>query len=438
MRKISQLRSTSAAVVLLLAAVVAWPLVAATPAARPEEVGLSSERLGRVRELVQRHLDAGSFSGAVTLVARNGRIAHHEAYGVMDIASKKPMQKDAIFRIMSMTKPIVGASIMMMIEEGKVRLQDPVSRFIPEFTEMTVGVAQPASAGRGGGAAPAGRGGGPAAPRFYTVPAERPITVRDLLTHTSGLVSGTISNSEARKVAAGPKETLADYLPRLGKVPLEFQPGTRWAYSAAAGFDVLVRIVEVASGLPYDQFARQRIFEPLGMKDTTFVPPAGHPRLVTLYSRGANGLQPQQDPGFMNGIYFSGGGGLFSTAEDYLQFAQMLLDGGQLNGKRLLSPRGVELMRSVAAPDTLPGRPLGESYGLSVRVVNDPVARNSFLSKGSYGWSGLFGTHFWVDPQEKVVGILMTQTSAAGINPDFENAVMQAVVGNATASTGTN
>ena len=438
MRKTSQVAARFAALVLLLAAVVAWPLVAATPTARPEEVGLSSERLGRVRELIQRHLDAGSFSGAVTLVARNGRLAHHEAYGLMDIASKKPMQKDAIFRIMSMTKPVVGASIMMMIEEGKVRLQDPVSRFIPEFADMTVAVAQPAPAGRGGGAG-AGRAGGPAAPRFYTVPAERPITVRDLLTHTSGLASGTISNSEAAKVAAGPKETLADYLPRLGKVPLEFQPGTRWAYSAAAGFDVLARIVEVASGLRYDQFVKQRLFDPLGMKDTTFAPPAGNPRLVTLYSRTADGLRPQQDPGFMNGIYFSGGGGLFSTAEDYLQFAQMLLDGGQLNGRRLLSPRGVELMRSVAAPDTLPGRPRGEAYGLSVRVVNDPVARNSFLSEGSYGWSGLFGTHFWVDPQEKVVGILMTQTSAQGINPDFENAVMQAVVGGSAASAaGTN
>jgi CubicO group peptidase (beta-lactamase class C family) len=356
----------------------------------------------------------------------------------MDIASKKPMQKDGIFRIMSMTKPVVGASIMMMIEEGKVRLQDPVSRFVPEFADMTVAVAQPAPAGRGGGAAPGGRAGGPAAPRFYTVPAERAITVRDLLTHTSGLVSGPMGNSEAAKVGAGPTETLADYLPRLGKVPLEFQPGTRWAYSAAAGFDVLARIVEVASGLAYDQFVKQRLFDPLGMKDTTFAPPAGNPRLVTLYRRTGDGLRPQQNPGFMNGIYFSGGGGLFSTAEDYLQFAQMLLNGGQHNGRRLLSPRGVELMASVVAPDTLPGRPRGESYGLSVRVVNDPVARNSFLSEGSFGWSGLFGTHFWIDPQEKIVGILMTQTSAPGINPDFENAVMQAVVGATVSAAGTN
>ena len=438
MRTVSAARIPAA---ILIAATLAWPIAAAVPTAKPEEVGFSSERLRRVHELIQRHLDAGSFSGAVTLIARNGRIAHHEAHGLMDIAAKKPMQKDAIFRIMSMTKPVVGVAIMMMVEEGKVRLQDPVSRFIPEFANMSVGVAAPApAAARGGGPAPAaGRGSGPAqAPRFYTMPAERDITVRDLLTHTSGLVSGPIGNAEAARVAATPTERLADYLPRLGKVPLEFQPGTRWAYSAAAGMDVLARIVEIASGMPFDQFMKQRIFDPLGMKDTMFAPPRGNPRLVTLYSRTAEGLRPQGDPGFMNGIYFSGGGGLFSTAEDYLQFAQMLLDGGTLNGRRLLSPRGVELMSSVVAPDTLPGRPRGEAYGLSVRVVNDPVARNSFLSEGSYGWSGLFGTHFWIDPQQKVVGILMAQTAAPGINADYENAVMQAVVGAATVSNSTN
>lgn len=290
---------------------------------------------------------------------------------------------------------------------------------------MAVPQSAPAGAGRAGGP--------PAPPRFYTVPAEREITVRDLLTHTSGLVSGTISGSEERKVAASPTDTLATYLPRLGGVPLEFQPGTRWAYSAAAGFDVLSRIVEVASGMPIDRFMKQRIFDPLGMNDTTYVPPTGNPRLATLYSRASGELRPQNDPGFMNGVYFSGGGGLFSTAEDYLQFAQMLLNGGELNGKRLLSPRAVELMRSIYAPDTLPGRPRGEGYGLSVRVVNDAVARNTFLSTGSYGWSGLFGTHFWVDPREKVVGILMAQTSVPGIRDDFENVVMQAIVSPATA-----
>ena len=434
-------RAASIALILACGFILARPLTAAAPTGKPEEVGLSSERLKRVNELVQRHITAGSFTGAVTLVARNGRIAHHEAQGLMDLDAKKAMPKDGIFRIMSMTKPIVGVAILMMMEEGKVRLQDPVSKFIPEWKNMTVGVPQPAAPGaRAGGAAPAGRAGGPPPePRFYTVPVEREVQVRDLLTHTSGVVSGTISNFANRAVSAGPKETLADYIPRLGKVPLEFQPGTRWAYSAAAGFDVLSRIVEVASGMPIDRFLKQRLFDPLEMKDTSYIVPTGNPRLVTLYTRGADGLRPGQSPGFMNGVYFSGGGGLVSTAPDYAQFALMLVNGGELNGVRILSPRLVELMGSVFAPDTLPGRPRGESYGLSVRVVNDPVARNSFLSEGSFGWSGAFGTHFWVDRKEKLIAVAMTQTSNQEFLRDFENMVMQAVVGGGSPrSTGTN
>jgi CubicO group peptidase (beta-lactamase class C family) len=418
----------------------AWPLTAAAPTARPDEVGLSPERLKRVAELVQRHIAARSFSGAVTLVARNGRIAYHEAQGLMDAETKKPMVKDGIFRIMSMTKPIVGVATLMMMEEGKVRLQDPVSKFIPEWKDMTVAMPLPSPAGGRGAApaTPAGGRGGAAEPRYYTVPIEREIQIRDLLTHTSGVMSGTNSNFAARAVAAGPKETLADYIPRLGKVPVEFQPGTRWAYSATAGFDILSRIVEIASGMPIDRFLKQRLFDPLQMKDTTDVPPPGNARLVKLYSRTADGLRPQPDPAFMNGIYFSGGGGLFSTAEDYAQFAMMLANGGELNGVRILSPRLVELMGSVFAPDTLPGRPRGEAYGLSVRVVNDPVARNSFLSEGSFGWSGAYGTHFWVDRKEKLIAIAMTQTSNQEFLRDFENMVMQAVVGGGSSRVGTN
>jgi CubicO group peptidase (beta-lactamase class C family) len=376
----------------------------------------------------------------VTLVVRNGRIAHHEARGVMNLETKAPMPKDGIFRIMSMTKPVIGVAILMMMEEGKVRLQDPVSRFIPEWQDMTVAMPLPAAAGaRGGGAGPGGRGGGAPEPRYYTVPIERPIQIRDLLTHSSGVVSGTNSNFANRAVAAGPKETLADYIPRLGKVPVEFQPGTRWAYSAAAGFDVLSRVVEVASGMPIDRFLKQRLFDPLEMKDTSYIVPEGNPRLVTLYSRTADGLRPAQNPGFMNGIYFSGGGGLVSTAPDYAQFALMLANGGELNGVRILSPRLVELMGSVFLPDTVPGRPRGEAYGLSVRVVNDPVARNTFLSEGSFGWSGLYGTHFWVDPKEKLIAIAMAQTSNQEFLRDFENMVMQAVVGaNAPRAVSTN
>jgi CubicO group peptidase (beta-lactamase class C family) len=440
MARIGRFAVKSASLVLLFVAVLAWPVTAAAPTAKPEDVGFSAERLQRISDLVQRHITAGSFSGAVTLVARNGRVARLEAQGLMDIESNKPMQKDTIFQIMSMTKPVVGVSIMMMIEEGKVRLTDPVSKFIPEFKNLKVAVPM----GGGPGAAPAGGRGAAAAaaePRYYTVPAEREITIRDLLTHTSGLASGGLSGTEARKVALKGKESLADYIPRLGGVPLDFQPGSRWAYSAQAGFDTLARVVEVVSGMPYGQFARTRIFEPLGMKDTFFYPLEGNTRLASRYTRPSDGGPLQKAAGFanfQNGVYFSGGGGLASTAEDYFQFAQMLLNGGHLNGKVLLSRRTVEMMGSVHAPDTLPGRPRGEGYGLSMRVVNDPVGRNTFLSQGSFGWSGAYGTHFWIDPKEKIVGVLMAQTSNNEIRGDFENAVMYALVGGGAAGTGTN
>ena len=412
-------RARNWTVLLVAAALVATlPLAGASPTARPEDVGMSSDRLQQVNALMRRSIEAKTFAGAVTLVARHGRVAHLQAHGLMDLESKRPMQTDAVFRIMSMTKPIVGVAILMMMEEGKVRLTDPASRFVPELKGLKVAV--------------------PGTPQFSTVAADHDITVRELLTHTSGLVSGTISGAEARAVALKGRETLADYLPRLAGVPLEFQPGTRWAYSAQAGFDLLARIVEVASGLPFDQFAKQRIFDPLGMKDTFFYPAESHPRLTTRYSREPDGsLRKQSNPNFMNGAYFSGGGGLMSTAEDYLQFGLMLLDGGQLTGKRLLAPRTVELMRTVFVPDSLPGRPAGEGYGLSVRVISNPAARNTFLSQGSFGWSGAYGTHFWVDPKERIVGILMSQTPNQQVRADFENAVMHAVIEPAPAASGT-
>jgi CubicO group peptidase (beta-lactamase class C family) len=416
------LRST--AMLLLLLTLVLSASAAETPRAKPDDVGISAQRLQRIHELMQRHIDAKDFAGTVTLVARNGRIAHLEAQGLMDIETRKPMATDALFRIMSMTKPVVGVAVLMMVEEGKVRLTDPVSRFIPEFKGLKVGVLQ----GTQPPPPPAGQRGAP--PRFYTVPAEREITIKDLLTHTSGLVSGPISNSENAKVSLKGKETNADYIPRLGQVPLEFQPGTRWAYSAQAGFDTLVLVVERASGMKFDQFASQRIFGPLGMKDTFFYPAESlNPRIATLYSKTADkGLVKQNNPNFMNGAFFSGGGGLFTTAEDYLQFGLMLMNGGQLNGKRLLSPRTVELMRSAFIPDTLQGRARGESFGLSVRVVTDPIQRGTALSNGSFGWSGAYGTHFWVDAKEKVVAILMTQTANNEARADFETMVMQSIV----------
>jgi CubicO group peptidase (beta-lactamase class C family) len=309
----------------------------------------------------------------------------------------------------------------MLVEEGKIRLTDPVSKFIPEFRGMKVGVNAQAASGPNTAAV------------SYTIPADREITIRDLLTHTSGLASGgPLSTPEAAKIARKPGETLADFIPRLGTTPLDFQPGTRWSYSPSAGFDTLGRIVEIASGQTFDQFLRQRIFEPLGMKEIFFHPPDDRlARMATTYHRDSGALtKVDQGTRLANTTYFSGAGGLMTDAEDYVQFGQMLLNGGQLNGKRLLSPKTVELMSAIHVPDTLPGRPKGRGFGLSVQVVSDAVAANMRVSDGSYGWDGAFGTHFWVDPKEKVVGILMIQTNnpARELDRDFENAVMQAIV----------
>jgi CubicO group peptidase (beta-lactamase class C family) len=408
-------------------------------ATKPEEVGFSSERLQRVHDAVQRHIDAKELSGVVTLVARKGRVAHFEAQGLMDIESKKPMPKDGIFRLASMSKPITGAAVMMLIEEGKVRLTDPVSRFIPEFKGLNkVAVpkpgAQPSGAGgRGGTPGAGGRGG--AASDFDTVSASREITIRDLLTHTSGLMSGGLGNSAANTLAPRtPTDTLATYIPKLAAVPLDFQPGTLWRYSGQAGFEVLSRVVEVASGLPFDQFLKQRIFDPLGMKDTGFYP-AGDAasRLVTMYRRANGGLERVENQNqLISPVYFSGAGGLMTTAADYLQFAQMLLNGGQVNGKRFLSPKTVELMASNHTGEMVNGqfgRPArGMGFGLSVQVVLDPVAADLRVGPGTFGWAGAYGCNVNIDPKENMVSIIMMQTATGPLQRDFENAVWQAIV----------
>ena len=395
------------------------------PAVKPEKEGFSSTRLQRINELMQRNIDEGNFAGAVTLVARHGHIIHFESHGMMDRGEKKPMTNDVIFRIMSMTKPMVGVSIMMLVEEGKLRLNDRVSKFIPEFKDLEVAMPLP-DPPKSPFSPPSDT---PAEPRFYTMPADREVTVRDLLTHTSGVVCGPISMSQQEKVKFKQGETLADYIPRLGSVPLEFQPGTKWAYSAEAGIDTLARIVEIVSERKFDEFLRDRLFGPLGMKDTFFYPVETlSSRIATLYQKTPGGLQKQNEMPFVNGTYLSGGGGLFSTAEDYLQFGQMLANGGQLDGKRILGRRTVEIMSSIHIPDTLPGRNPGEAYGFTVRVISNPGAADTALSIGSFGWSGAFGTHFWVDPKEKIVAVLMTQGGSIELTVDFEMAVMQAFI----------
>ena len=390
---------------LFLAVITLTVVTASTPAAKPEEVGLSSERLQRISQMIQRRIDAGELAGAVTVVARKGKVAHLVAQGVMDLESRRPMTPATMFRIASMTKPVIGVAIMMMVEEGKLRLNDPVSRYIPEFNEMKVGPER--------------------------VAAQRAITVKDLLTHVSGLGSGTVGDADIAKVSRKEGEKLADYIPRLGTTTLEFQPGSRWRYSPGAGFETLGRIVEIASGMPLDQFFRRRIFDPLGMQDIAFWPSdAQWPRVATVYGRNPNGLTKLAMPNdtLSRNVYFRGSGGLYSTAPDYIPLGVMLANGGELNGKRLLSRKTVEMMTAAHVPDTLPGRPAGEGYGLSVRVVINHAVRGTMLSDGTYGWSGAQGTHFFVDPKEQLVGVLMVQTPNPGASGEFEDLVAQSIV----------
>jgi CubicO group peptidase (beta-lactamase class C family) len=410
------------------------PLTAASlKPTKPEDAGLSSERLARIHETIQRHIDSHDITGAVTLVARNGRVVHFEAHGLMDVEAKKTMSRDAIFRIFSMSKPVTGVAILMLLEEGKIRLNDPVSKFIPEFRGLKVAVPQENHGANS-------MGGPPPKQEYYAIPAAREITIQDLLTHVSGLGSGPASAAEMRRILGNSGnssdkltlQNLATVIPRWGTAPLDFQPGSKWNYSALAGFDTLGRVVEVASGEPFDVFLRERIFEPLGMTESFFSPADNlWPRVPTAYHRANGALVKTERPNrLVSTTYFSGAGGLMSTAEDYSRFAEMLLEGGQLNGKRLLSPRTVEMMRSVFVPDTMPGRQPGRGFGLSVQVVSDPIAAGYRVSAGSYGWDGAYGTHFWVDPKEKIVGVMMIQTDNPDrqLDRDFESAVMQSIV----------
>jgi CubicO group peptidase (beta-lactamase class C family) len=409
----------------------ALSLTAATvPGGKPEDVGMSSGRLQRVNEVVKSYIDSGQISGAVTMVLRNGRVAHFEAQGLMDVEAKTPMRKDAIFRMASMSKPVTGVAILMLMEEGKLRLTDPVSRFIPEFKNPKVAMLKAPSAP----AAPAAAGQRAPEPETYTVPAERELTIRDLMTHTNGLETGGAGSREGNRLSPrNTNSTLAAYVPTLGAVPLDFQPGSKWQYSALAGIETLGRIVEITSGMTFDQFLQKRIFEPLGMKDTAFFPTDDRQaRVVTLYERKPTGLSRIDTPAWLaTRTLFSGGGGLWSTPEDYMQFAQMLVNSGQLNGKRLLGPRTVDLMASNHVGDLFAAsaqRNKGMGFGLTVEVVMDSVSANRRESNGSFGWDGAFGTHFWVDRKEQLVGLLMVQESNGPLMRDFENAVMQAII----------
>ena len=379
----------------------------------PESVGLASEGLRRVdRHLLSRYIEPNKIAGALTLVARRGEIAWLSPLGVMDRERDKPMRADTLFRIYSMTKPVTSVAMMMLHERGAFALADPVHRYIPEWASLRV-----YRYGR--------------YPNFVTEPAERAMTIRDLLIHTSGLSYQIMERSPVdeayRQVGiGGPAGTLGDMVERLAKLPLEFSPGTRWSYSVAS--DVVGYLVEVLSGQRFDDYLRTQIFEPLGMADTGFVVPADKiGRFAANYIRQPGSTQatlmddPGDSPYTRPKTFLSGGGGLVSTAADYLRFAEMLRRGGELDGKRLLGPRTVAYMTRNHLPD---GRDLaslassgsfsetryeGVGFGLGVHVIVDPVRAQVPVSAGEFGWGGLASTAFWVDPVEDLVVIFLTQ-----------------------------
>lgn len=375
--------------------------------------------LAPVCEMVDRCLGAHRYSGVVRLVARDGRIVDFQATGMADIEAGRPMRRDSIFRLASMSKVVTGVAIMMLVDEGKLAISDPVGKYIPEFGHMKV-------------AAP-----GSTFADHRLVDAERPITIRDLLTHTSGLGSGPVGREAIDRMPAATTDTLAAAIPRLAASPLEFQPGSRFAYSGLAGFDTLGRVVEIVSGMDLETFFRRRIFDPLDMKDTTFAPMAAQrDRMVTLYTRSGDHLVRAANQNLLlDPVYRHAAGGLVGTAEDYWKFAQMLANGGVFQGRRLLKASTVALIASPVLPDTFPGLGHGMGWGLSVRHITKGEIPSAPLAAGSYGWSGAWGTHFWINPKRKVVAVFMgNETGAGGAGAqsarDFEMAVARAIDGN--------
>jgi CubicO group peptidase (beta-lactamase class C family) len=407
------------------------PAAQTRPVPASQSVGVSPERLGRLHDGMQAFVDRHDVGGIVTLLAREGKVVDLHASGYLDVESKTAMKTDSIFRIASMSKPITSVAVMMLYEEGRLLLTDPVSKFIPAFKSPVVMNAD-----------------------GTTMPARRGITIRDLLSHRSGITYGFLNNGPVGN--AYRKEgvldgltvmptSLAEAIDKLAAAPLMSQPGAAWNYSLST--DVLGRVVEVVSGKPFDVFLRERIFVPLGMTDTAFdVPDAKWGRLATVYAPdGAGGIRPMKDPeSFGNAVfspsasyktgkrYFSGGAGLTSTASDYAKFCQMLLDGGSAGTTRLLSPKTVDLMTAnhtadLGAVGGLLGA--GTAFGLGFQITTDIAAAQTSGSNGLYGWSGIYGTVFWVDPKEKLVAIMMVQRyPGSPVAAAFRPLIYQALV----------
>ncbi len=367
------------------------------PLAVPEEIGLSSVRLARLSAVLVGEIERGRVPGAVALIARRGRLGFFESFGQRDAAGVEPMTRDAIFRIYSMTKPITSVAAMMLWEEGRFLLSDAVGKYLPELRDLKVAVEHGAG--------------------LELVPAERAVTIQDLLRHTSGLTYEFRGSGPVQKMYMGAKvysraQSSADQVATLGKLPLLHQPGTRWEYGRST--DVLGRLIEVLSGQPLGAFFEQHILSPLGMVDTAFhVPPHHHSRLAEAFARDPESggavqlLEVRNPPNFE-----SGGGGLVSTASDYARFLQMLLNGGLLEGRRLLSRKTIELMTAdhlgciTGASDLLlPGHGFGLGFAVRLHAGIAHVPG----SIGQYFWGGLAGTTFWVDPAEQLIALLLIQ-----------------------------
>jgi len=401
---------------------------------RPEDLGLSSERLARIDDVTHAYVDKGKLPGVQVLVSRRGQLVHHDCYGWTDVEAETPVRDDTIYRIYSMTKPITSVGLMMLYEEGAFLLENPVSRYLPEFAGAQVWA-----------------GGTADAPEKR--PAERPVTVHDVLTHLSGLTYGFHFQHPLdelyRRHGLGdfgkePDYDLAEGIERLASLPLLFDPGTRWNYSMST--DVCGRLIEVLSGQPLDQFFRERILGPLGMVDTGFAAPEEDlDRCSVLYVRGADGkLHAMASPKRMvrPPAFLSGGGGLVGTGRDYLRFTHLLLNGGELDGVRLLSPRTVAYM----ARNHLPGGRLlnemgqstfaevameGTGFGLGFGTVEDAAAQQNLANEGEYSWGGAASTAFWVDPVDELCVVFMTQllpSSTYPIRRQLRAAVLQAVL----------
>jgi len=380
------------------------------PTTNPATENLSAERLARIDVQINQWIKEDQLNGATMIILRNGKIVYHKAFG---FANKDvPMRTENIFRIASMTKPIISVAAMILFEEGKFLLTDPISKFIPEFKSPVVLDKYNA-----------------ADTTYTTVPAKREITMRDILSQSSGIGYAQIGTGTANAIyyknringgIGTPYLTLKDVITRLAKLPLFAQPGEQFYYGLNT--DVLGYLVEVISGMPLDKYLQQKIFEPLGMKDTYFfLPKEKQSRLVSLYTQANNKIWIQDSlislngtfsrdfPKTPNGTFFSGGAGLSSTAYDYALFGQMLLNGGELFGKRILSPATIELMTSNQISDLLMWGDATKNrrFGLGFGILTDYAERTTMIPAGSYGWDGMFGSHYWTDPKSKMVVVFM-------------------------------